>query len=196
MPKEIKGNASRKPPERSGNHSDVDDWLRRQMPHLQPIVQELDASIRATIPGLHYAVTWKRPYYGLPGTRLDHRAGRRRRFGERRLPRRCRLRHPTAARNHRPDPVRQGDNPGGGTTTRAAHVDRRGEPHAGLDLMVRVTRVRQRAGRTYAKCNRGHTARPPPCREGVSPYAATARPSVGVPSPQVRRQDQRSFRGL
>jgi hypothetical protein len=36
------------------------------MPHLQPIVQALDESIRATIPGLHYAVKWKRPYYGLP----------------------------------------------------------------------------------------------------------------------------------
>src|SRR5437867_1244585 len=66
MPKEIKGHASRKPPEPSANHSDIDDWLRRQMPHLQPILQALDESIRATIPGLHYAVKWKRPYYGLP----------------------------------------------------------------------------------------------------------------------------------
>jgi hypothetical protein len=66
MPKEIKGNAWRKPPEPSANHSDIDDWFRRQMPHLQPIVQALDESIRATIPGLHYAVKWKRPYYGLP----------------------------------------------------------------------------------------------------------------------------------
>jgi hypothetical protein len=66
MPKEIKGNAGRKPPEPSANHSDIDEWFRRQMPHLQPIVQALDESIRATIPGLHYAVKWKRPYYGLP----------------------------------------------------------------------------------------------------------------------------------
>jgi hypothetical protein len=66
MPKEIKGNARRKPPEPSANHSDIDDWFSRQMPHLQPIVQALDESIRATIPGLHYAVKWKRPYYGLP----------------------------------------------------------------------------------------------------------------------------------
>jgi hypothetical protein len=66
MPKEIRGNASRKPPERSANHSDIDAWLRRQMPHLQPIVRALDESIRATIPGLHFAVKWKRPYYGLP----------------------------------------------------------------------------------------------------------------------------------
>ena len=26
----------------------------------------MDESIRATIPGLEYAVKWKRPYYGLP----------------------------------------------------------------------------------------------------------------------------------
>jgi hypothetical protein len=66
MPKEIKGNAGRKPPEPSANHADIADWLRRQMPHLQPILQALDESIRATIPHLHYALKWKRPYYGLP----------------------------------------------------------------------------------------------------------------------------------
>jgi hypothetical protein len=66
MPKEIKGTASRKPPEPSSSHSDIDDWLGRQMPHLQPILRALDESICATIPGLHYAVKWKRPHYGLP----------------------------------------------------------------------------------------------------------------------------------
>ena len=66
MPKDIKGTASRKPPEPSASHSAIADWLQRQMPHLQPIVQALDESIRATIPGLQYAVKWKRPYYGLP----------------------------------------------------------------------------------------------------------------------------------
>ena len=66
MPKAIKGNAWRKPPEPSASHSDIDGWARRQMPHLQPIVKLLDESIRATISGLQYAVKWKRPYYGLP----------------------------------------------------------------------------------------------------------------------------------
>lgn len=66
MPKAIKGNAGRKPPEPSTNHSDIDDWLPRLMPHLQPIVTRLDESIRATVPGLAYAVKWKRAYYGLP----------------------------------------------------------------------------------------------------------------------------------
>jgi hypothetical protein len=66
MPKEIKGHARRKPPQPAAIHSEIDDWFRRQVPHLQPVVRALDESIRATIPGLHYAVKWKRPYYGLP----------------------------------------------------------------------------------------------------------------------------------
>ena len=60
MPKAIKGNARRKPPERSENHSDIDDWCRRLMPDLQPIVKRLDESVRATVSGLDYAVKWKR----------------------------------------------------------------------------------------------------------------------------------------
>jgi hypothetical protein len=67
MPKAIKGNAGRKPPEPSADHSDIDNWCRRLMPDLQPIVKRLDESIRATVPGLEYAVKWKRAYYGLPG---------------------------------------------------------------------------------------------------------------------------------
>ena len=66
MPKAIKGNAGRKPPEPSASHSDIDDWFGRLVPHLQPIVKRLDEQISATIPGLHYAVKWKRAYYGLP----------------------------------------------------------------------------------------------------------------------------------
>jgi hypothetical protein len=66
MPKAIKGNAGRKPPEPSADHTEIDDWFGRLMPYLQPIVRRLDESIRATIPGLHYAVKWKRAYYGLP----------------------------------------------------------------------------------------------------------------------------------
>ncbi|HEX3566688.1 MAG TPA: DUF1801 domain-containing protein [Acidimicrobiales bacterium] len=66
MPKAIKGNAGRKPPEPSANHSDIDDWCRRLVPDLQPIVKRLDDLIRETIPGLEYGVKWKRAYYGLP----------------------------------------------------------------------------------------------------------------------------------
>ena len=66
MPKAIKGLAGRKPPEPSASHSDIDDWCRRLMPDLQPLVKQLDESIRATVPSLAYAVKWKRAYYGLP----------------------------------------------------------------------------------------------------------------------------------
>ena len=66
MPKAIKGNAGRKPPEPSANHAAIDDWCRRLVPDLQPVVKRLDESIRATVPGLDYAVKWKRAYYGLP----------------------------------------------------------------------------------------------------------------------------------
>jgi hypothetical protein len=67
MPKAIKGKAGREPPEPSAGHSAVDDWFGLLMPYLQPIVKELDESIRAGIPGLQYAVKWKRAFYGLPG---------------------------------------------------------------------------------------------------------------------------------
>lgn len=66
MPKAIKGNAGRTPPEPSADHSIIADWFQHQVPHLQPIVERLDETIRTTIPGLQYAVKWKRPYYGLP----------------------------------------------------------------------------------------------------------------------------------
>ena len=66
MPKAIKGNAGRKPPEPSADHSDIDDWCRHLMPDLQPIVKRLDDLIRATVPDLYYALHRKRAYYGLP----------------------------------------------------------------------------------------------------------------------------------
>jgi hypothetical protein len=65
MPKAIKGNAGRKPPEPSAQHSGIDAWIKTLVPHLQPIVKELDSSIRAVVPGLHYAVKYKRAFYGL-----------------------------------------------------------------------------------------------------------------------------------
>ena len=66
MPKTIKGNAGRKPPEPSADHSDIDEWRRHLMPDLQPIVRRLDELIQATVPDLDYAVNRKRAYYGLP----------------------------------------------------------------------------------------------------------------------------------
>ena len=66
MPKTVKGNAGRKPPEPSAKHSEIDAWVKTLVPHLQPIVKALDKSIRAAVPGLHYAVKYKRAFYGLP----------------------------------------------------------------------------------------------------------------------------------
>ncbi len=61
-----KSNSTRKPPEPSDSHADIDDWMRRVMPDLNPIVKQLDESIRKAIPKLQYAVKWKKAYYGLP----------------------------------------------------------------------------------------------------------------------------------
>ena len=40
--------------------------VQNVMPRLHPIVQRLDELIRGTIPGLQYAIKWKKAYYGLP----------------------------------------------------------------------------------------------------------------------------------
>jgi len=40
--------------------------MSRVMPDLHPIVESLDEQIRERIPGLQFAVKWKRPFYGLP----------------------------------------------------------------------------------------------------------------------------------
>ena len=66
MGKTRKPNATRTPPVPTDSHAEIEDWTRRVMPDLQPIVEGLDASIRETIPGLRYAVKWKRAFYGLP----------------------------------------------------------------------------------------------------------------------------------
>ena len=66
MGKQIKGYSSRKPPEPSESHAEIADWMKRLMPDLQPILQRLDEMIRETLPGLQYALKWKKAYYGLP----------------------------------------------------------------------------------------------------------------------------------
>jgi hypothetical protein len=66
MAKARKPNTSRKPPVPSVGHADIEDWVQRVMPDLHPIVKRLDELICATIPGLQYAVKWRRAYYGLP----------------------------------------------------------------------------------------------------------------------------------
>ncbi len=66
MPKTPKPSTTRKPPESSDSHAEIEDWIRRVMPDLHPIVKRLDEMIRETIDGLSYAVKWKKAFYGLP----------------------------------------------------------------------------------------------------------------------------------
>ena len=66
MDKGRKGVSGRRPPVPSDSHAEIDDWMRRVMPDLQPIVTRLDEMIREALPGAHYAVKWKNAYYGLP----------------------------------------------------------------------------------------------------------------------------------
>lgn len=66
MAKATKTGTGRKPPAPTGDHAEIDAWIGRQMPDLQPIVRHLDGLIRKTIPGLQYAIKWQKAYYGLP----------------------------------------------------------------------------------------------------------------------------------
>ena len=61
-----KSDTTRRAPVPSESHAEIEDWIRRVMPDLHPLVKRLDELIRETIPGLHYAVKWKKAYYGLP----------------------------------------------------------------------------------------------------------------------------------
>lgn len=66
MKKSPNPTATRKPPVPADDHSDIDDWLRRVMPDLQPIVVRLDEMIREAMPEAQYAIKWKKAYYGVP----------------------------------------------------------------------------------------------------------------------------------
>jgi hypothetical protein len=66
MAKARKPDVAKKPPAPTESHAEIEDWIRRVMPDLHPIVKRLDGLIRETIPGLRYAVKWKKAYYGLP----------------------------------------------------------------------------------------------------------------------------------
>jgi hypothetical protein len=59
--------STRTPPEPSDGHGEIDDWMRRVMPDLHPIVVRLDEMIRDGIPKAQYAVRWKKAYYGVHG---------------------------------------------------------------------------------------------------------------------------------
>lgn len=64
--KTLKPLTTKKPPTPTDSHEVIDDWIRHVMPDLHPVVKELDELIRGAIPGLQFAVKWKKAYYGLP----------------------------------------------------------------------------------------------------------------------------------
>ena len=66
MAKSRRPSTARKPPDPTDSHAEIEDWTRSVMPDLQPIVKRLDDIIRESIPGLQYAIKWKKAYYGLP----------------------------------------------------------------------------------------------------------------------------------
>jgi hypothetical protein len=66
MAKMRKATTTRQPPEPSESHAEIEDWMQGVMPALGPIVAHLDGSIRKSIPGLRYALKWKKAHYGLP----------------------------------------------------------------------------------------------------------------------------------
>ena len=66
MGKAPKADSSRKPPEPTGSHAGIKEWMDGVMPEVNPIVKQLDRLIRKTIPELQYALKWKKAYYGLP----------------------------------------------------------------------------------------------------------------------------------
>jgi hypothetical protein len=57
---------TKKAPAATNSHAAIEDWIQRVMPDLYPIVKGLDELMCETIPGLQYAVKWKKAYYGLP----------------------------------------------------------------------------------------------------------------------------------
>jgi hypothetical protein len=62
MRKPAGSGTARKPPEPTDSHAEIENWIRRVMPDLNPIVSQIDVLIREIIPGLQYAVKWKKAY--------------------------------------------------------------------------------------------------------------------------------------
>lgn len=61
-----KGLSTKTPPEPADSHAEIDDWIERQMPDLQPIIKKLDKMVRDALPDPQYAIKWKKAYYGTP----------------------------------------------------------------------------------------------------------------------------------
>ena len=123
------------------------------MPDLHPIIKRLDELVCETIPGLQYAVKWKRAYYGLPrlGWIIEMVAYDVSVnivfFGGAEI-------QPAAAWNHRTDPLRQGEDPGRSAGTGDAQMDSASGACAGVEMRVQEQNTRislQITGMTYVR---------------------------------------------
>ena len=61
--KKTTSGSSRKPPE-PGTHAEIQEWIGRTMPDLNPIVAWLDKTITKAIPDVQHALKWRKAYYG------------------------------------------------------------------------------------------------------------------------------------
>lgn len=64
--KKVSSKGTKRPPEPSSSHAEIDEWMGRQMSDLQPIVKRLDKVIRQAIDEPQYAIKWQKAYYGSP----------------------------------------------------------------------------------------------------------------------------------
>lgn len=63
--KKVGSTGTKTPPKPLSSHAEIDEWLGRQMPDLQPILKRLDKAIRRAIDKPH-AIKWQKAYYGSP----------------------------------------------------------------------------------------------------------------------------------
>ena len=202
MAKQRKAAATRKPPVPSEGHADIEDWIRGVMPDLHPIVKRMDGLIRETIPGLQYAIKWKKAYYGLPelgwiiemvaydvSVNVVFLGG-------------AELRASAAARNHRSDPLRQGEDLGGGAGVGDAELGRASGARTGLEMRARRSDGRRRAsvadgfgedeGRdgaaaSFQQRRADHRERPPRVDEVVDQQRRLSRRDARRPRTRPRR---------
>lgn len=62
--KNIKPLSTKKPPAPDENHELIKEWIANTKPALNPIVSELDKSIRQQLKDARYAIKWGKAYYG------------------------------------------------------------------------------------------------------------------------------------
>lgn len=56
--------SSRKPPEPGEEHKLIEEWIANAKPALNPIVSELDKTVRRELKDPRYAIKWGKAYYG------------------------------------------------------------------------------------------------------------------------------------